>query len=64
MDITVYTHVAKTTEVSAKLQENEVGKCAVFSAGDLTMLIHSREKLLEISSVLENAAQKWNEEEQ
>lgn len=63
MSITVHAHVNKTTEISVKLHESEVGKFAAFSAGDLAVLINSREKMLEIASLLENAAQKWDEEE-
>lgn len=64
MSITVYAHISKKTDVSVKLQETEVGKTVVLSTDELFLIINSREKLLEISSLLENAAQKWDEEEQ
>lgn len=63
MSISVRVHIAKATEISVAVQESQVGKYAAFSTGDLTALIHDREKLLEIASLLENAAQKWVEEE-
>lgn len=62
--ITVYAHATKETEVSVKLQETEVGKSAVFSASEMSLIITSREKLLEISNLLETAAQKWDKGEQ
>lgn len=64
MSITVYAHVTKATEVTVKLQETEVGKTVVLSTDELFLIINSREKMLEITSLLETAAQKWDEEKQ
>lgn len=61
MSISVYAHIKETAEISVRLQEGEAGKFCAFSAGDLTVLINSREKLLEIASLLERAAQKWED---
>lgn len=63
MIISVYAHITKSTETSVALQDSQIGKCVKLEAGDLAVFIHSREKLLEISSLLESAAQKWDEEE-
>lgn len=59
--ILVYAHITEATKISVRLQDSEAGKCAVLSAGDLSVLIHSREKLLEIASMLESAAQNWED---
>lgn len=60
--ISVYTHIYPSTEVSATLQEGEDGKYVALSAGRLSVFIDSREKALEIASLLEQAAQKWEGE--
>lgn len=62
MSISVFAHVEETTEVSVNLQESQAGKFCAFSAGDLTVLINTREKALEIASLLESAEQKWEDE--
>lgn len=61
MNVSVYAHITKATEISVGMHEGEVGKYAVFRAGYLSVLINSREKMLEIASLLESAAQKWEE---
>lgn len=62
MNISVYAHIRQSTEVAVTLQEGKAGRYAVLIAGELSLIITSREKMLEISSLLENAAQKWDEE--
>lgn len=62
MIVSVYAHIQKDTEVAVNLQESQIGKSVTLEAGDLAVLIHNREKLLEIASLLENAAQKWVDE--
>lgn len=57
--ITVYAHIRRDEEVAVALQEGEAGKYAVLEAGKLSVFINSREKALEIASLLESAAQKW-----
>ena len=61
MNISVCVHVTRTDEVSVRLQESQIGKFATLEADGLAVFIHSREKLLEIASLLESAAQKWDD---
>ena len=62
MDITVYAHIMPDADVAVELREGDHGRYVTLGAGDLTVFIHSREKLLEIASLLEQAAQKWEGE--
>lgn len=64
MSITVYAHIESSTEVAVDKRSDNLGGYAVLEAGGLTLFINSREKLLEISSLLENAAQKWDDEKE
>lgn len=61
MSVSVHAHIAKATEISVTVLDSQVGKFAAFNAGDLAVLINSREKMLEIASLLESAAQKWED---
>lgn len=62
MNVSVYAHITNTTEISVRMQESEAGKYAALEADDLAVFIDSREKALEIASLLESAAQKWDDE--
>lgn len=62
MTISVYAHIRHDTDVTVAMQEGEAGKYAVLSAGELSVFINSREKALELASLLEKAAQKWEGE--
>ena len=62
--ISALVHVESDSDVNMsvdKLERNN-SKYAVLSIGDLTIFINNREKLLEISRLLEQAAQEWKEE--
>lgn len=61
--ISVYAHVRNDAEVTIKLRENKDGRYVTLETGDLTVFINDREKLLEIASLLERAAQKWEGDE-
>lgn len=63
MSISVYAHIRRDAELTIKLRENKDGRYVTLDTGDLTVFISDREKLLEIASLLENAAQKWEGEE-
>lgn len=58
-------HVASDSDVSVCVDKLETDgkKYAVLSIGDATIFINSREKALEISFLLEQAAKKWDEED-
>ena len=58
-------HVAHDSDVNVSIDKLETNnsKYAVLSIGDATIFINSREKALEISSLLEQAAQKWEDED-
>ena len=63
--ITASINVSPESDVSAcvvKL-ESDNSKYAVLSIGNATIFINSREKALEISCLLEQAAKKWDEAE-
>ena len=62
--ISALVHVESDSDVNMSVQalERNNSKYAVLSIGDLTLFINSREKLLEISRLLEQAAQEWKEE--
>ena len=62
--ISVLVHVESDSDVNMRVDklERNNSKYAVLSIGDLTLFINSREKLLEISRLLEQAAQEWKEE--
>lgn len=63
--ITASIHVAHDSDVRVCVDklESDNSKYAVLSIGDATIFINSREKALEISSLLKQAAKKWDEEE-
>lgn len=63
MNISVYAHIHKDTEVTMGLRDGTAGRYAVLEAGGLSVFINDREKLLEIASLLEKAAQQWEEGE-
>ena len=58
-------HVAHDSDVNVSIDKLETNNSnyAVLSIGDATIFINSREKALEISSLLEQAAQKWEDED-
>lgn len=58
-------HVANDSDVSVSVEQLKPNnsKYAVLSIGNATIFINSREKALEISCLLEQAAQKWDEED-
>ena len=58
-------HVYQDSDVSVKVEKLKMNnrKYAVLSIGDATIFINSREKALEISCLLEQAAQKWEDED-
>ena len=62
--ISALVHVESDSDVNMRVDklERNNSKYAVLSIGDLTLFINSREKLLEISRLLEQAAQEWKEE--
>ena len=62
--ISALVHVESDSDVNMRIEELERNnsKYAVLSIGDLTIFINNREKLLEISHLLEQAAQGWKEE--
>ena len=62
MTISVYAHIRPDTVVEADLQADKAGTYLVLSAGGLDIFIRDREKLLEIASMLEGAAQNWGGE--
>ena len=64
--ITASIHVAQDSNVSVSVEklESNNSKYAVLSIGDATIFINSREKALEISCLLEQAAQKWDDEDE
>lgn len=57
-------HVAHDSDVNVSIDKLETNnrKYAVLLIGDATIFINSREKALEISRKLEQAAQKWEDE--
>lgn len=63
MSIVVYAHVRNDAEVTVELQENKGGRYVTLGTGGLTVFINDREKLLEVASLLEQAAQEWEGEE-
>lgn len=62
MSISVYAHIEHSTEVGVDARSGSSGDYVVLEAGNLALFINSREKLLEIASLLEGAAQKWEGE--
>lgn len=58
-------HVAHDSDVNVSIDKLETNnsKYAVLSIGGATIFINSREKALEISRQLEQAAQKWEDED-
>ena len=62
--ISALVHVESDSDVNMRVDklERNNSKYAVLSIGDLTLFINSREKLLEISRLLEQAAQEWKVE--
>ena len=58
-------HVAQDSDVRVSVEKLETNssKYAVLSIGDATLFINSREKALEISRLLEQAAKKWDDED-
>lgn len=62
MSISVYTHIHPSTETPVTLHEGEDGKYVVLSAGRLSVFIDNREKTMEIASMLDKAAQEWEED--
>ena len=63
--ITASIHVAQDSDVRVSVEklDSNNSKYAVLSIGDATIFINSREKALEISCLLEQAAQKWEDED-
>ena len=63
--ITASIHVAQDSNVRVSVEklDSNNNKYAVLSIGDATIFINSREKALEISCLLEQAAQKWEDED-
>ena len=63
--ITASIHVAQDSDVRVSVEKlnGNNSKYAVLSIGDATIFINSREKALEISCLLEQAAQKWEDED-
>ena len=63
--ITASIHVAQDSNVRVSVEklDSNNSKYAVLSIGDATIFINSREKALEISCLLEQAAQKWEDED-
>ena len=59
-------HVAQDSDVRVSVEKLETNssKYAVLSIGDATIFINSREKALEIARLLEQAAQKLDDESQ
>ena len=57
-------HVAQDSDVRVSVEKLETNdsKYAVLSIGYATLFINSREKALEIARLLEQAAQKWDDE--
>lgn len=58
-------HVSQDSDVNVSVEQLKPNssKYAVLSIGDATLFINSREKALEISCLLEQVAQKWDEED-
>ena len=68
MDTTIITasiHAAQDSNVRVSVEklDGNNSKYAVLSIGYATLFINSREKALEISCLLEQTAQKWNDED-
>lgn len=63
MSISAYVHVERSTEIEVSARSGSSGDYVVLEAGGLALFIKNREKVLEIASRLESAAQKWDEEE-
>lgn len=63
MTISVFAHINNDAEVAVELQDGLAGRYAVLEAGELSVFINDREKLLELASLLEKAAKKWEGEE-
>ena len=63
--ITASIHVAQDSNVRVSVEklDSNNSKYAVLSIGNATIFINSREKALEISCLLEQAAQKWEDED-
>lgn len=62
MSITVYAHIERSTEVGVDKRSGNTGDYVVLEACGLALFINSREKLLEVASMLESAAKKWDDE--
>ena len=63
--ITASIHVAQDSDVRVSVEklDGNNSKYAALSIGNATIFINSREKALEISCLLEQAAQKWEDED-
>lgn len=59
MSISVHAHIRRDEEVAVKLRDGKDGKYAILITDNLSVFINSRERALEIASLLENAAQNW-----
>ena len=58
-------HVEQDSDVRVSVEklDSNNNKYAVLSIGNATIFINSREKALEISCLLEQAAQKWEDKD-
>lgn len=61
MNVSAYAYIHAGTGVTVTRHKDGAGRHARLEAGDLTAFIYSREKLLELVSQLEKAAQEWEE---
>ena len=63
--ITASIHVEQDSDVRVSVEklDSNNNKYAALSIGNATIFINSREKALEISCLLEQAAQKWEDED-
>ena len=63
--ITASIHVAQDSNVRVSVEklDSNNNKYAVLSIGNATIFINSREKAVEISCLLEQATQKWEDED-
>jgi uncharacterized protein (DUF1015 family) len=59
MNVLLYASIFGGDKATVDMEENEYRCYVKLNVGDLFVVINDREKLLEISSLLEQAAQKW-----
>lgn len=59
MIISVCVGLRGDDKVTVDMQENAEGPYATLEVGGLSVVLSDREKALEIASLLEQAAQKW-----